>query len=466
MIAALTAVGIVATAGTITGLSLAGAFDSDEPATPVAASVTPTPTRDAGVGRDFDANGTPNPSTQGNGATTASNETPTAADPTEASQAPTSVDESPATNGVALAPGVQPDPDYEQALRSGRFSTSEWTTDFRFHSVPYSEIQNGGPRRDGIPPLDDPTFVSQEEADNWLKASEPVIVLEMNGEARAYPIQILVWHEIVNDVLGDVPVTVTFCPLCNSAIAFDRRLDGVVYDFGVSGNLRNNDMVMWDRQTQSWWQQFTGEGIVGDLTGRQLTILAAAVISWADFRSTYPDGDVLSRDTGYSRPYGSNPYVGYDDTVMPYFNIPAGLDVRLFPKDRVASFTLGDTAAAFPFSVLVNEPVVNYSVGGRDLVVFFKPDTLSAFASGVTGQAEQVGSTGVFDSHVDGRKLTFRADAGTFVDEKTGSVWNIVGKAVRGPLTGTELTPIVHGDHFWFAWAAFQPDTLIYRGST
>ena len=463
LIAVLTTMGIVAIAGTIAGLGLAGAFDSDETSKGVTGSPTPTPTRDAGVDRTFDAAQTPEPTGQGDEAPNVADETAGSNEPTEAPPAP---DATSTRTRAGLAPGIEPDPDYKEALRSARFPIDEWTTDFSLHSVPYSEIESGGPRRDGIPPLDDPSFAGQHEADRWLDGAEPVIALEVNGEARAYPIQILVWHEIVNDVLGGVPVTVTFCPLCNSAIAFDRRLDGVEYDFGVSGNLRNNDMVMWDRQTQSWWQQFTGEGIVGDLTGRQLTILASTIISWSDFRSAHPDAAVLSRDTGYSRPYGSNPYSGYDDAAVPYFNIPSGLDVRLFPKDRVASFTLGDTAVAFPFSVLVEEPVVNYTVDGRDLVVFFKPDTLSPFGSSFSGQAAKVGSTGVFDSQVDGRKLTFRAEEDTFVDDETGSAWNILGKAVQGPLAGAELTPIVHGDHFWFAWAAFQPDTLIYGGKT
>ena len=154
--------------------------------------------------------------------------------------------------------------------------------------------------------------VTQDEADDYVEDQEPVVVFEANGEAKAYPLQILTWHEIVNDEVGGLPVSVTYCPLCNSAVAFDRRLGGVVYDFGTSGNLRNSDLIMWDRQTESWWQQLTGEAIVGELAGKTLTFLPAALVSYGDFKQANPEGLVLSRETGYPRDYGSNPYTGYD----------------------------------------------------------------------------------------------------------------------------------------------------------
>ncbi len=178
-----------------------------------------------------------------------------------------------------------------------RFSRSGWKTDFSKHTVPLSEIQSGGPPRDGIPPIDRPSFVDTRAAE-WLNDREPVVVYEEGGDARAYPLQILIWHEIVNDTVGGRPVTITFCPLCNTAIAFDRRLDGVTYDFGTTGNLRHSDLVMWDRQTESWWQQVTGEAIVGALSGARLTPVPASINSFADFRTTFPNGSVLSRETG------------------------------------------------------------------------------------------------------------------------------------------------------------------------
>jgi hypothetical protein len=350
-----------------------------------------------------------------------------------------------------------------------RFQDQGWQTDFSRHSVPLSEILSGGPPRDGIPPLDDPNFVEVPEADAWLGPKEPVILFEHQGDARAYPLQILTWHEIVNDEVGGIPVTVTFCPLCNSAITFDRRLDGIIYNFGTSGNLRNSDLVMWDRQTESWWQQLTGEAIVGELTGEKLTFLASTIISWDDFKSFHPDGRVLSRDTGFTRNYGQNPYAGYDQVDLPPFLYQGEPDDRLLPKERVAAVSInqsdaGEVDAAFPFSTLEQERVVNYQVGDRDLVVFFQPGTQSALDDRLIKGSREIGATAVFDSRIGDRTLTFKLEGDQFVDNETGSTWNLLGAAVAGPLSGTALAPIVHADHFWFAWAAFKPDTLIYPG--
>ena len=256
----------------------------------------------------------------------------------------------------------------------------------------------------------------------------------------------------------------TFCPLCNSAIVFDRNLDGEVLDFGVSGNLRNSDLIMYDRQTHSWWQQFTGEGIVGDNAGKKLEPLSAFIISFEDFKNAHPGGKVLSRDTGFSRNYGQNPYAGYDRADNPPFLFDGDTDGRLLPKERVVAIAIDDVDAAFPFSLLEEEKVVNYNVNGQDVTVFFKFGTTSALDGRSIAGSRDIGSTAVFDPNLNGRKLTFRAEDDKIVDDETGSVWNILGQAVEGPLAGEELTPIIHGDHFWFAWAAFKPDTLIYQG--
>ena len=393
-------------------------------------------------------------------------ELPTLSDPTSTPPAstPTST-QTPEPTASASDSHPFKDPDYQEELRTARFRTSGWKTDFSTHSVPYSDIFSGDPPRDGIPPIDDPKCTTFDDADEWIEALEPVIALEINGDGRAYPLQIMTWHEIVNDTVGGVPATITFCPLCSSAIAFDRTLDGVVYDFGTSGNLRNSDLVMWDRQTESWWQQFIGEAIVGELTGTKLKLLPATVISWNDFEEAYPEGKVLSRDTGFRRDYGRKPYAGYDRVDLPpflYFGEPDG---RLLPKERVAAVSIGDIDVAFPFSVLEKEHVVNYSTNGLDMAVFFTPDTRSALDDDRISQARSVGATGIFDADLNDQKLTFQWDDGKILDEQTGSEWNILGQSVSGELSGQQLTPIVHGDHFWFAWAAFRPDTIIYQGN-
>ena len=193
----------------------------------------------------------------------------------------------------------------------------EWPdTDFSRHSVDFAEILSGGPPKDGIPSIDDPQFVAVDEA-TALSPTEPLISLVIDGEARAYPLRILMWHEIVNDTVAGVPVAITYCPLCNSGIVFDRRLAGRVLEFGTTGKLRHSDMVMYDRQTESWWQQFLGEAIVGELTGERLAVLPARLESFQAFADRHPDGQVLVPSNPMLRDYGRNPYAGYDRSRRP-----------------------------------------------------------------------------------------------------------------------------------------------------
>lgn len=383
--------------------------------------------------------------------------------PASATAAPTA-EPTPGTAGLGANGGVEPDPDYEAALEAARLRTSGWDTDFSLHTVEFSEIRTVIPR-DNIPAIDAPKFVSVGAAAGWLEDVEPVVALDIAGDARAYPLQILTWHEIVNDEVGGVPVAVTFCPLCNSAIAFDRRFDGAILDFGVSGNLRNSDLIMYDRQTHSWWQQFTGEGIVGRYAGGQLEHLPSLLVSFADFRAAYPEGRALSRDTGFARQYGRNPYVGYDTTKGNPFLFGGALDDRLTPVERVIAVSVNGVDAAFPLGILQEERVINYTVGGRDIVALFKFGAASALDAASIAGSRDVGSAAVFDANLNGRKLTFGVEGNRIVDAETGSVWSILGSALDGELAGESLTPLVHGNHFWFAWAAFKPDTLLYEGA-
>lgn len=367
-----------------------------------------------------------------------------------------------ATPAALASPSQATQPTTDDRPERLRSLTRDWGTDWTRHTIDYAEILSGGPPRDGIPALDNPQFVSQSAAAGWLGAQEPVVAVDLGGEVRAYPLQILTWHEIVNDSVGGVPIAVTFCPLCNSAIVFDRRLNGQVLEFGTSGLLRNSDLIMYDRTTESLWQQFTGESIVGTLAGEQLTFLPANLISFSDFRAAFPAGQVLSQETGYSRSYGQNPYAGYDNPAGTPFLFDGTLDERLPAMARVVSVRLDDVAIAYPYTLLAGARVINDAPAGHDLAIFYTLGTNSALGAADIASAADVGATGVFDPVLDGQKLTFRWDGQNIVDEQTGSSWNIVGQAIAGPLTGRALTPIVKGDHFWFSWAAFQPDTLIY----
>ena len=307
--------------------------------------------------------------------------------------------------------------------------TAGWKTDFRKRSVAFAEIQPGGPPKDGIPSIDDPRFVRVGDVD-FLAPKEPVIALELAGEARAYPIQILIWHEIVNDRIRDVPVAVTFCPLCNTAIVFDRRVGGRTLDFGTTGNLRHSDLVMYDRQTESWWQQFGGEAIVGRYTGVRLKTIPARIVAWEEFRRSHraalvldrPKAHPTSRNSDFLRPYGHNPYQGYDDVDSPpLFATANAEDGRLPPKERVVYVERGGDAVAVPFTVLEERRVVRVELGGRRLVVRWRGGVASALDTGDIRDGREVGAAEVSEN---GR-------------------------------------PVPFSEPFWFAVAAFRPDVRV-----
>jgi Protein of unknown function (DUF3179) len=277
-------------------------------------------------------------------------------------------------------------------------STEGWETDFSRHTVPLNEFESGGVPKDGIPAIDEPDFTTVEAASAWIESREPVIELEVDGDVRAYPIQILIWHEIVNDEVGGVPVAVTFCPLCNTALVFDRRVDGRVLDFGTTGNLRNADLVMYDRQTESWWQQFGGDALVGELAGTELEPLPARIVAWEDFAAAHPDGKVLDRPRDRDRPYGENPYTGYDDVASPpFFPTANSGDRRLQPKERVVFVEREGEAVVVPFAALAKRGRIEVEVGGEQLVVTWQKGVASALDEGELAKGREVGAAEVRD---------------------------------------------------------------------
>ncbi len=385
-------------------------------------------------------------------------------------------------------------------------------------TIPVEEVMSGGPPPQGIPALgftgdhagaatanQPPSFVAQEEAAGWLADEEPVIALTVNGESRAYPLQILTWHEIANDSLGGVPIAVTFCPLCNSALAFDRRIPlseegqrqvlernpeatlkeldetflsaygvqepevtpvtGLEVSFGVSGMLYLSNLLMFDTASSTLWSQLIGEGVVGTLAGTSLLRYPAQIVSFGEFREAFPDALVLSQDTGYSRSYGTNPYVGYDRADSPAFLFSGPTDGRLPPKERVITFELGGESVAYPFSELSEARVVEDNVGAEPVVLFWQEGTRSALDASAIARGEDIGAVGAFSRVLNGQELSFRWNGEAFRDEETGSSWNLLGQAVSGELEGEALMPLVHDNTLWFAWAAFKPETRIYLGS-
>ncbi len=319
-------------------------------------------------------------------------------------------------------------------------------------------LLSGGPPPDGIPPIDEPRFLVAKDAD-FLDDAEPVLALTVGDETRAYPVQVLIWHEIVNDTLDGVPVSVTYCPLCNSSIAYDRRLDDRVLDFGTSGQLYNSALVMYDRQTESLWSHFTGEAVIGHLAGSDLETFPMSTVSWATFRDANPDALVLSRETGFDRRYGINPYPGYDDVGTAPFLFDGEVDGRLAAKARVVGIDAGDAPVAVHLDLLQRQRVLEVGSGGDGLVVWHVGGATSALDADQIAAGRDVGSVGVFSPVLDGDRLEFRPVDGGFEDIGTGSRWNILGQAVSGPMAGERLTMVDHVDTFWFAWAAFQPGT-------
>lgn len=345
-----------------------------------------------------------------------------------------------------------------------RQATEPWDTDWSRRTVGLDELQLGIPAvdpRDRIPPIDRPQFEPISEA-NWLADREPGALVQFNGETRFYPLSILTRHEIVNDRFGDIPVIVTFCPLCNTAIAFDARVDGVPSRFGVSGLLRNSDLVMWDGETTTLWQQITGEAIVGELAGTKLDLIPTSIVSFGDAAENFPDALSLSTETGFGTPYGSNSYVGYSSSSTPFL-FSGELDERFAALSRVVGVTVDEENKAYPFERISDERVVNDEVAGVPIAVLWGGDTADALGGQTISENETIGTGIAFDRRVDDQLLTFTSIGDDrFTDDETGTTWSLLGLGIDGPLAGEQLTGVTHRNEFWFAWAAFFPDASVY----
>lgn len=394
--------------------------------------------------------------------------------------------------GLAIAGGIYAfntlyyrDPCPDDDFRVPSTLARNWrNTDFCRYAYPSSEFQSGGVERDGIPPLyprgyrypddipryggDEAAFTvsyqSVEEAERWLQDQSPVLVVEIGGDARAYALGILTRHEIANTEIGSVPVAVTFCPLCNTGIAFERVIDGRELHFGVTGYLRNSDLVMWDHETESWWQQATGEAVVGEMTGSRLNFVTSSMVSWREFKAAFPNGLVLKPPSESSA--DSNPYTAYDsgDPFLFY----GEWDRRLPSTERVLGYALvSETttlAVAYDFPSLRRMVVVNDEVGGNLVAVFWQPGATSALDRRAISESREVGSATLFSRELeDGTLLTFNAEGTTIKDDQTSSTWNIFGQATGGALKGTQLRQLIAVTHFWFAWQAFYPTTIVWE---
>ena len=287
--------------------------------------------------------------------------------------------------------------------------------DLRGSLVPVEEILQGGPPKDGIPAIDNPVFVPAAKA-GWLRGSDTVLALARNGVAKAYPIRILNWHEIVNDRFGDEPIAVTFCPLCGSGMAFKSAARERTLSFGVSGLLYNSDVLLYDRETESLWSQIAATAVTGSMKGARLEAVPVAHTTWADWRARHPDTQVLSTQTGHVRDYGRDPYAGYAESERTFFPVKMRGE-GFHPKEWVLGVTLGGAHKAYPFVELSRRAGA--------------------------GKAAPVS----FDDTVGGRAVKIRFDP----QHRNAEAFDADGK----PLAATTM--------FWFAWYAFHPSTAVYR---
>ncbi len=265
-------------------------------------------------------------------------------------------------------------------------------------------------------------------------------------------------------MVGGEPIVVTFCPLCGSALAFDRRLDGRTLEFSYVGALHNSNLLMYDRETETFWAQAIGEGLVGEYAGVSLKFVSAPVMSFKEFKDNEPDGRVLSKETGYDLPYGRNRMSDYD-TSGPIGRIFRwDVDQRLSAKERVMVIEHGDDIVAVPYTALSERKVITTDVGGQETIILWGPGTASVYSE-TMADGRDVGAAVAYSPIVDGRRLRFRPTDvdGRFRDRETGSIWTLGGKAIEGPLAGSTLDGAVHGVHFWFVWAAYRPETRVVR---
>ena len=315
--------------------------------------------------------------------------------------------------------------------------------------VPLDKIVSGGPPQDGIPSIDSPKFISVAEADKILEDGELVVGLDINGDIRAYPLQILVWHEIVNDIVGGSPVAVTYCPLCFTNQVFNRTVDGKTVEFGTSGKLYNSNLVMYDRTSNSLWSQALGQSIVGKDAGVKLDRIPFDVAFWKEWKQLYPESKVLSRDTGSTRPYGADPYGDYYTNGDLFFPV-SNKDDRLGLKEIIVGLENSGLYKAYKLQQIEDSKVINDRTGNKSVALF----SLHPFM------------VRAFDSTIDGQSLQFLYDKNSskITDTQTGSEWNFDGISTAGAMKGKHLTRLPFDEGFWFEWVAFHPETELYPG--
>ncbi|WP_316504724.1 DUF3179 domain-containing protein [Nitrosopumilus sp.] len=317
-------------------------------------------------------------------------------------------------------------------------------TDGIKHLIPLDKIKGGGPPKDGIPSIDNPVFANADNS-QFMSNSDTVIGLELNGEAKAYPLFILVWHEIVNDEVGGVPVSVTYCPLCYTNQVFERIINGQTVEFGTSGKLYNSNLLMYDRLTESYWSQALGMAVKGKLTGYKLNLVPFDVITWGDWQTLHPDTLILTTDTGHIRSYATDPYGNYYTEPRIMFPVEHR-DDRMHPKEIVLGFNQNGIYKAYKQNDVESDVVINDFVDDTPVML------VSLFSQ----------NSRAFERTVDGLVLDFGYVENKIIDKQTNSEWNYDGLSISGQHKGKQLERLPMEPGFWFEWVAFHPETLVY----
>lgn len=318
---------------------------------------------------------------------------------------------------------------------------------------------------DTVPAIRQPEFEAIEAAASWLTDDEPVIAVAIEGRARAYPLAILIRHEIVDDELAGRKIAVTYSPLSDTTAVLAREVGEMALTFVGSGKLYRSALVLLDRQTNSLWPQLLAAAVLGPLRATELAVVPSGVVSFRAFRAVYPTGMVLKRPAGGG--YGDNPYPGYDRRARPFPEFfLRDPDDRLPAMERVLGVSSAEGARAYPYGALAaagDPAVVHDRVGTQDLVVFWDGGQRSALDAATMSDGRRIGSAAVFEPVVDGRRARFLARDGRITDRGTGSTWSVLGVATAGPLAGRRLRPVAGQSGFWFAWASFEPGSGIWR---
>ena len=405
--------------------------------------------------------------------TSAAAPTSTTAPPAENTAIP---EVSPTADGPTSTPSVDPSPTAtpkeasptlaQSLIRGGVNLGDVPMVDLSVHSVPLEDVLfdtfdgrfvrlSEAPDRlivslrDALRPIYTPQY-GDSEALPWLRDDDLVIGYEAEEKAFAYPLKVLNFRELVNDVIGGVPVLISYCPLCASGAVYSRELAGRTLLFGNTSALFESDLVLYDHQTGSYWFQILGEAIVGELTGERLTVLPAMTTTWSEWKSLHPGTRLLVSDGGepFSEGYSRDPFMGLSDRVdRGDFTFPVSedrLDGRLRAGELVITAELNSDVTAYPVSI-IGTAAVNDRVGDTPVVIF---------SNGVNGS--------VFLATLEGDRLTFDSNQGVFVDRETGSTWNGAGRAVAGPLEGKELAPVPSRRAFWFSIAGALPGLELY----